>query len=94
MSLLRANVDLHSFCRLFEHGQSQRADIDGAPEVTVSARNQPAPSKTVPSSCVMLQAEQARQFYSEHHGKNFFNKLVDFMTRYDCCNILIRRCVA
>jgi len=68
---------LHSFCRLFEHGQSQRADIDGAPEVTVSARNQPAPSKTVPSSCVMLQAEQARQFYSEHHGKNFFNKKIE-----------------
>ena len=25
----------------------------------------------------MLQAEQARQFYSEHHGKNFFNKKIE-----------------
>ena len=25
--------------------------------------------------------EQARQFYAEHHGKNFFNKLIDFMSR-------------
>ena len=29
----------------------------------------------------LVQSEQAHTFYGEHHGKNFYDKLVDFMTR-------------
>lgn len=38
--------------------------------------------KVVKSEKHQITVEEAKNFYSEHSGKFFFNRLVTFMTRY------------
>jgi len=43
------------------------------------------------SRVLTMTAQQARQFYAEHHGKNFFDKLISFMTSGECVVLALRK---
>jgi hypothetical protein len=50
-----------------------------APEIIMKA--QEAGFTVAHSRVLTMTTREAREFYGEHHGKNFFDKLIEFMTR-------------
>jgi len=60
-----------------------------APEIIVKATE--AGFKVVHSKVLTMTTKQARSFYAEHHGKNFFDGLVEFMTSGECIVLALQK---
>jgi nucleoside diphosphate kinase len=60
-----------------------------APEVVKAI--EAAGFKVAHSRVLTMTAAQAREFYAEHHGRNFFQGLIDFMTSGECVVLALEK---
>ena len=79
----------HTHSRSLSPSSSQPDARDKAPEIILKAQEA---GFTVAHSKVLTMSEaQASAFYGEHHGKNFFGKLVEFMTSGECVVMALQK---